>query len=317
MIEKVIEQWVNVWFSFDKGERSRRSSLLEHKWFTCQSEICTNIIFKSKGYFDKVYEKILEKHHRIGLPDRLSNIFELKRERIKSESSQKTYNNKACVKHWIEGNSIKMYNKGGYLLRVETTINNPRLPGAELQKPIYYIKGYYWYGYGCNNRFLEAISDVDVSQLQANGEKYTQSVVKETGKLISAPDLRNPKQIALITILLNGKYSAEWFRLKDLKRCLSGSYSKTAEIRYQLQKLLVRGLVEKKQHANYYRVTKEGYIWMYISYCQMRYFVSPSLSKLFGKEQREELKKLDKFEESITNLHDSLSYIYQQLSIVA
>src|SRR6185295_13436472 len=29
------------------------------------------------------------------------------------------------VKHWVEENSIKMYDKAGSVLRIETTINNP------------------------------------------------------------------------------------------------------------------------------------------------------------------------------------------------
>jgi hypothetical protein len=317
IIETVIKRWVDVWFSFNKGDRSRRSSLLEHKWYTCQCEISSNVIFKHKRYFDKVYDKLLEKHHRIGIPERLSKVFDLKRERTSSESSQKVYYTKACVKHWIGGNSIKMYNKGGYLLRIETTINNPGLPGAKLQKPVYEIKGYYWYGHGCNNRFLEALSEVDVSQLNDNQAKYTQTVVTQTGKRIPAPDLRQDKQLALLSCLLNNRYSAEWFRLKDLMRCLSDNYSKTAEIRYQVEKLKGRGLIEKRQGANYYRVTKEGYVWMHASYCQIRYVVSPLLSMIVENEVRQKTCSLDKFEQAINNVHEGLSSIYQQLNMVA
>lgn len=32
------------------------------------------------------------------------------------------------VKHRVDENSLKMYNKQGRVLRVETTINNPRRP---------------------------------------------------------------------------------------------------------------------------------------------------------------------------------------------
>lgn len=317
LIEMVIRHWTNIWFRFDKGERSTRSSLLNHKWYTCQSEICSNIIFKNSGYFDRVYDKLLEKHHRLGMPDRLSNVFDLKRERKHSESTQKIYYNKACIKHWIKGNSIKMYNKGGYLLRVETTINNPGLPGAKLHKPVYDIKGYYWYGHGCNNRFLEALSEVDVSQLHDTSNKYTETLITEKGKRIAAPDLRQKKQLALISVLLNCRYSAEWFRVKELIPYLSGDYSKTAEIRYQMQKLKERGLLEKRQGANYYRVTKEGYIWMYVSYCQVRYFVSPLLSRSIEKGIRQKMDSLDELEKAVKNIHEGLSSIYQQLNIAA
>ena len=317
IIESSIKQWMDIWFSFNKGERSRRSSLLIHQWFTCQSEVCSNIIFKHRGYFDKVYDKLLEKHHRIGLPDRLSKVFDLKRERKESKSTQAVYNTRACIKHWIQGNSIKMYNKGGYLLRVETTINNPGLPGAKLHKPVYEIKGYYWYGHGCNNRFLEALSEVDSSQLNDTSTKYTQTLITEKGKRIAAPDLRQKKQMALIAALLNCRYSAEWFRVKELMRYLSEDYSKTAEIRYQMQKLKERGLIEKRQKANYYRVTKEGYIWMYVSYCQLRYFVSPLLSKTIENGIRQKVDSPDEFERAVKNIHDGLSSIYQQLNIAA
>jgi hypothetical protein len=317
IIEMVIKRWMNIWFSFHKGERSRRSSWLNHKWYTCQSEICSNIIFKNSGYFDRVYDKLIEKHHRIGMPDRLSKIFDLKRERQHSESTQKVYSKKACVKHWIQGNSIKMYNKGGYLLRVETTINNPGLPGATLHKPLFDIKGYYWYGHGCNNRFLEALSEVDSSQLNDTSSKYTEALITEKGKRIAAPDLRQKKQLALISVLLNCRNSAEWFRIKELIPYLSRDYSKTAEIRYQMQKLKERGLLEKRQSANYYRVTKEGYVWMYVSYCQMRYFVSPLLSKSIENEIRQRIDCLDEFERAVKNIHEGLISIYQQLNIAA
>lgn len=317
IIESSIKHWMDIWFSFNKGERSRRSSLLTHRWFTCQSEICSNVVFKNIGYFDRVYDKLLEKHHRIGIPDRLSKVFDLKRERKESKSTQNTYHTKACIRHWIKGNSIKMYNKGGYLLRVETTINNPGLPGAKLHKPVYDIKGYYWYGHGCNNRFLEALSEIDSSQLNDTSTKYTQSLITEKGKRVAAPDLRQKKQLALIAVLLSCRYSAEWFRVRELICYLSDDYSKTAEIRYQMEKLKERGLVEKRQGANYYRVTKEGYIWMYVSYCQMRYFVSPLLSKCIENEIRQKMDSPDEFERAIKNIHEGLSSIYQQLNIAA
>jgi len=317
VIEARIEHWWDIWFSFDKGERSRRSALLKHQWYTCQAEISSNVVFKHKGYFEKVFDKLLEKHHRIGVPDRLSAIFNLSKTAKESRTQQNLYQTQACIRHKIDSNSIKMYNKGGYLLRVETTINNPGLPGAKLHKPLFHIMGYYWYGLGCNNRFLEALSEVDVSQLEDKRQKYCGAVITEKGKRIAAPDLRQDKQLALITVLLSCRYSAEWFRIKKLLYLLSGYYSKTAEIRYQIEKLKQRGLIEKRQGANYYRVTKQGYIWMYASYCQNRYFVSPLLSKDEKNEISKKVVHLDEFEKAINEIRGGLSVIYEQLNMVA
>ena len=106
-------------------------------------------------------------------------------------------------------------------------INNPGLPGAKLHKPLYDIKGYYWYGHGCNNRFLEALSEVDSSQFSETSTKYTETLITEKGKRIAAPDLRQKKQLALVAALLKCRYSSEWFRVKDLMPCLSGKLQKS------------------------------------------------------------------------------------------
>jgi len=317
IIDSRIEYWINKWFRFDKGKRSTCSALLKHNWYTSQSEVCSNIIFKNKNYFNRVYDKILEKHHNIATPDSLSKIFELKQERKQSKSTNKVYNQKACVKHWIQGNSIKMYNKSGYLLRVETTINNPRLPGAKLKKPIFGIKGYYWYGFGCNNRFFNAISKINVKLLGDYENEFTTAVHNSKGKWVAAPDLRNPKQIALLAVLSNPRFSTEWFRTKDLMQYLSCDFAKTAEIRYQISKLRVRGLIEKRQHANYYRVTEKGYTWLNIAYSYNRYFLTPLLSSNLQIETLNKNEGLDNFEKAQICIKAGLNTIYQQLNISA
>ena len=52
-----------------------------------------------------------------------------------------------------------MYNKGGWLLRVETTIT-PGVAGRKL-KAVWNLQTYGWYSHGCNNRYFEALSKTD------------------------------------------------------------------------------------------------------------------------------------------------------------
>jgi len=42
-----INHWIDIFFKFDQGQKSTRSKLLHHNWFTYQTEISTNLIFKS------------------------------------------------------------------------------------------------------------------------------------------------------------------------------------------------------------------------------------------------------------------------------
>ena len=147
-----ISYWMDTFFRFDKGERSTCSKLLKHEWFTYQTEISSNIIFKSAKYANSFFQRLLQKHHTIGFPDRLTKIFGLSKPVHNSKSTQNKYSVQACIKHWLEKNSIKCYNKSGCLLRVETTINNPDLPGLKLKKPACNLQAYYWYGLKCNSR---------------------------------------------------------------------------------------------------------------------------------------------------------------------
>jgi len=114
-----IDYWMDLFFRFDKGQKSTRSKLLTHTWYTYQTEISTNIILKSKKFAKSLFQRILQKHHTIGLPDRLTEIFGLSKAVPGSKTVQHTYNIQACIKHWLEKNSVKAYNKGDCLLRIE------------------------------------------------------------------------------------------------------------------------------------------------------------------------------------------------------
>ena len=99
------------------------------------------------------------------------------------------------MKYWLEKNSLKCYNKNGCLLRIETTINNPDLPGLKFKKPackrVQPLQAYYWYGVQCNNRYLETINDIDINSLSSGDfDKYQQIITTEKGKKVAAPDLR-------------------------------------------------------------------------------------------------------------------------------
>ncbi len=239
-----IDYWMSKFFRFDKGERSTCSKLLTHNWYTSQTEISTNIIFKSHKFANTLFQRIINKHHTIGLPDKLTEIFSLKKNPHNSKTTQNKYQVQACIKHWLENYCeairIKCYNKSGSLLRTETTINKPDLPGLKLKKPACNLQAYYWYGYACNSRYLITLADIDINSLSTEDfEKYQQPIINQKGKRITAPDLRKTEQLELYSLLLSANYFAIGFRNKDLRKLLGGNW-KTAKIAYKLRKLRER-----------------------------------------------------------------------------
>jgi len=312
-----IDFWMRMFFKFDKGQKSTRSKLLSHTWYTSQTEICTNIIFKSAKFANSIFQKVLSKHHTIGLPDRLTEIFGLKRTVKTSKTTQNKYFVQACIKHWCKGNSIKCYNKSGCLLRVETTINKPDLPGLKLKKQACNLQAYYWYGFDCNSRYFNTIGNIDISYLNTdNFEKYQSAVYTKNGTRIAAPDFRNQKQIELFLMLLSPNHYATGFRNKDLREKLGPDW-KTAKIAYELRKLRQRGAIKKIKTSHYYRLTEEGYVWLFYSFYNYSYFINPLISVSYKKELKRFVDNPSNIEGAYAQINKAVSVVMAELGMIA
>ncbi|MCK5677774.1 MAG: hypothetical protein KAH72_04800 [Flavobacteriaceae bacterium] len=316
-----INHWMEMFFKFDQGKKSTCSKLLKHNWFTYQTEIATNLIFKSAKFASSYFDKILSKHHTIGLPDKLTEIFGLSRQKNNSKTSQNKYHTKAVIKHWLEKNSIKCYNKNGCLLRVETTINKPDLPGLKLKKPAINLMAYFWYGLQSNSRYIETISDIDISILDEEiFRKYQDSLTNSrincgSNYQIAAPDLRKEHQVEFLGVLLSATNRAFGFRSKDLKNILGENW-KTAKIAYELRKLRARGAVKKIQSSHYYQLTKEGFTWIFYSFFNSKHIIKPLLSASYLNEGFSNLHQASIIEEAYSNINSSLSLIMSEFKLV-
>ena len=312
-----INHWMNIFFKFNKSSKSTRSKLLKHNWYTYQTEISTNLIFKSVKFANSYFDKILSKHHTIGLPDKLTEIFSLSRKRNNSKTTQNKFNNQAVIKHWLEKNSIKCYNKSGCLLRVETTINKPDLPGLKLKKPAINLMAYLRYGLSSNNRYIETVGDIDVSSFDDSiMRKYQDPVLNSKGVRVAAPDLRKEHQVELLLVLLQSKNRVFGFRNKDLLKILGKNW-KTAKIAYELRKLRERGAIKKKEHSHYYQLTEEGYKWIFFSIFQNKHIVRPLLSEGLEKVHLKSADHKDKIEKAYSDIKQSVSVIMKQFALVS
>ncbi|KPA14267.1 hypothetical protein MHK_005523 [Candidatus Magnetomorum sp. HK-1] len=83
-------------------------------------------------------------------------------------------------------------------------------------------------------------------------EIFTKPILDHLNKKVSAPDLRKDRQIALFEELLKPKYSVNGFKTKDLKYILKDHFRNSAQIRYELKKLIVRDVVKKQKKINHF-----------------------------------------------------------------
>jgi len=297
-IQNRINHWMGRFFRFDKGKYSTCSSLLRHEWYLSQVEVCSNILFKSSRFGTSLFERILDKYSRVGQPDSLVQVFSLRATRKSAKSVGRLYDHQACVKHWLGGNSIKTYNKRGFLIRIESTINSPKSLG--LKKHLLYLRDYLRRGIGSNDRLMSRYADVDTGSISAGeADRFRKPVETASGNKIAPPDLRKTRQIKLFLALLNPKYAALGFKTGDLLRELTEFFSNRAQIRYELMKLRAQDLVVCVQGKHSYRLTELGFRILWVNLSSNLYFVDPLLTSAYRKELRRLPAQPSKLEEAI------------------
>jgi hypothetical protein len=114
---------INPWLRSDQGKM-----LKPYYWSLRESEYATDVMFKP-GRLAEVYPAMVR--HAIEQYDCYNVLRYMgKRRPNRCRSDVRSHLGRGPdgvrVKHWVEENSIKMYDKKGCVLRVETTINNAR-----------------------------------------------------------------------------------------------------------------------------------------------------------------------------------------------
>ena len=103
--------------------------LRPYDWSQRQSEYATDVVFAPATYLATIYPPLTR--HAIDVfhaPNVLRFLGRRFGHRSEGEVTS-TFKRRAegvCVRHSVEENSLKMYDKAGCVLRIETTINNPR-----------------------------------------------------------------------------------------------------------------------------------------------------------------------------------------------
>jgi DNA-binding transcriptional ArsR family regulator len=204
------------------------------------------------------------------------------------------------IKHRAGRNTLKMYDKFGSVLRVETTLNDPKglkvlrskSKDAEgpkewlpLRKSVADLTRRTELSQAANSRYLEALGKVDVdAPLSVLTDKLCRPV-EVTTKLADGKERKrryravrpfDPAEVRLLETVTRGEYEIAGFRNRDLRVALYGGSltsadDETAEaaatrrrdagrVSRQLAMLRAHGLIKKVPRTHRYRLTDNGRI---------------------------------------------------------
>lgn len=259
---------------------------MEYYWSIDESEWATDLMFRSTTDLSRLYPSLL-RHGIESFGSR--DIMRFLGQRVPLRGNSHPNDCREIVsdvkhrpegiriKHRLQNNSIKMYNKQGSVLRVETTLNNVR----ELKTPRRDKGKVVWKpmrkGVSDARRRAKISDAANQRYLNAMAQVTTPTPLKTlTGELSQPARLQNRQvrglnllgdaDARLLEIVGRGEYLINGLRNRDVRAALFASLGEDAsekrrrsgQVTRRLRLLRAHGLIRKVPHTHRYLVTEKG-----------------------------------------------------------
>ena len=258
---------------------------MTYYWSAYQTEWATDIVFKDPAALAGVYPELVRHAMLHFQSEDVMRFLGRKANGNYTGEIITSFKDRAegvRVKHWARGNSVKMYDKGGSILRVETTIARtgdfkvlrPRadLPGAReewkpLRKGIRDLHRRAQVSQRSNERYLDALAVVDDTARCASLFDAVGHPVIEDGRRFRALRIGDPDEVALLQAVARGEFATAGFRNREVRALLfpkSGAASAaeqrrlSARIGRKLRLLRAHGIIKKIPKTHRYQLTDRG-----------------------------------------------------------
>lgn len=263
---------------------------LDYYWSVYQSEWASDVMFRDAAELTRLYPRWL----RHGMEAFASgDVMRFLGRRVPPDgqvnprfggevvSDLKRRPEGVRIKHRVDANSIKLYDKQGSVLRAETTMNHPKdfkvyrkkagQTGGEpgwhpLRKSVADIARRAEVSQKANERYLEALAAVDDSR---SLRELTEPLCRPTrwkGHRVRALNPLSPDDATLLAAVMRGEFTINGLRNRDLCGILfSGPTSdaaaqrrRSSTVTRKLRLLRAHGLIHKVPYTHRYTVSPQG-----------------------------------------------------------
>jgi len=250
-------------------------------WSFRQVEVATDVMFRDPKSLAEIYPRLLEHAMLVWKSeDMLRFLGRRINRRFNGElqTNLKRYEG-LRIKHWVQENSIKMYDKGACVLRIETTINNPHRFKAyrnltrhgqkqkgwvRLRKGVADTTRLVQIARAANERYLQALAVVGEAKPSHRILDPVSQPVKQHDRRFRALQPIGPQDSRLFAAIYQGQFFLNGFRNKDLCSYLSPPDGLNLRrfalsIGRKLTLLRAHGLISRVAKTHLYRITKKGH----------------------------------------------------------
>jgi hypothetical protein len=185
------------------------------------------------------------------------------------------------LKHYVNGNSIKMYDKQGSVLRIETTIIQPRdfkvYRGTEtdpeakkwrtMRKGVADLPRRAAVSQASNDRYVAALTSAHCSKPLKDLAKVVCRRKQENNRTVRALNPLGAEDSTLLEIVNRGEFAINGFRNRDLRKHLypqtttdkKDQLKRSAAVTRKLRILRTHGLIKKVSKTHRYVLTSQGF----------------------------------------------------------
>lgn len=253
---------------------------VDYYWTVAQSEYATDVMFRDRAALQAVYPRLV--HHSIthlGTSDVLRFLARARPGESEVQSSRLTREEGTRLKHWVDHNSLKLYDKGS-VLRAETTLNHPeafkvwraserdpRGPKAwrALRRSVADLPRRAEVSRAATDRYFGALAAVQHGEpLGASVAAVCRPVVRK-GRGHRALNPFNADDAALLTVVNHADFTQRGLRNRDVRARLYPHppaeltpRQLASRVSRQLALLRAHGLIARVAKTHRYLVTKKG-----------------------------------------------------------
>lgn len=253
-------------------------------WTIQQAEYATDVLFESRSKLAGLYHRLLDYAAvNFGAGDILTFLGRKLHGNFQGEVLTDCKKNRepgARIKHRMKDNWLKMYDKFGQILRVETVINNPRefrvrrkgerngaiqMVWRPMNKGVANFHQFERVARAANERYLEALAVVDdpTPSYQQVRRLAERKVVRQRSYAGFNPARQD--DVRLFQAVLHGDHLLRGFHNRDIRRLMGLDEKQptllrrfTARVGRMLKRLHVRGLIAKIPRTRRWRITQLG-----------------------------------------------------------
>lgn len=253
---------------------------VDYYWTAAQTEHATDVMFRDRGSLTRIYPSLV--HHSVmsfGAEQVLGFLGRAVPGKSEVMTDRRRREPGVRVKHWLDENSLKLYDKGS-VLRSEVTINQPagfkvyraaegkpkgRKEWRSLRRTVADLPRRAQVSRAASERHLEALAAVSHDQpLRETVADLCRPLTREGKRYRALRPFASDDQ-ALIAALNRAEWALQGMRNADLREALAQQIPATLSNRQAasrvsrlLRLLRAHGLIAKIPRTHRYRITPKG-----------------------------------------------------------